>query len=440
LTPILSGLCILAGRALDIGDILAVRAGWGIMSGLTGGLIFLLGRQLYRNAMAGVLGAMAFTGFWTFGREAVSGPRAKSPFVLFEVAFFYFAACRRWGWAGAAAALATWVWQPGIVFVFAALVLPLLFGGEERDERIKGFGYAATGVIAPTLALFGFFILKGALIPLIDGSVVFNLTHLDRPPFDLVVRVIEPLQALYNGYTMMAVPAVLGMLYLLLHLHAIFHHPVRRLGEWPMWAPLAFTLPFVFLWTFLDFQGAADLYPFLPYMAVGMGGLIWRLCQGICTLQAVPGLLPHRVGAIIAAVLVMASTLQYHTKSEDGLKAQRVSAAQVAERFSGEGEIAVIGLPELMVLTGRRNVNRYGFVIAGIDRKIMKEWPGGIAGFIRDFPANGVEAIGVGPTEGDHRDLLFKNLQLHYKKERFGYFDVYVRTKVPDKPSDSLQN
>ncbi|MEX0330522.1 MAG: ArnT family glycosyltransferase [Puniceicoccaceae bacterium] len=436
LTPILSGLFVSMGRFSGLEDVLAVRAGWWVMSGLAGGFIYLLGRLLYRNALAGLIGAMAFTGFWSFGREAVSGPRAKTPFVLFEVAFLYFAARQRWGWAGFFAALATWVWQPGVVYVLFALLAPLLIHKEDRELRFRGLGYAAIGVFVPCLVLFGYFISKGALVALIDGSVVFNLTYLDRPPFDVIEHLLAPVESLFKGYTLMAVPAIMGLFYLLLQSAVIYRHPVHRVQEWPVWLPIVGTLPFVFLWTFLDFQGAADLYPFLPYMAIGMAGLFWKLSEGVCSLQGLAGLTPKRVGATVAALLALSSVMLYHGTSEDGLKAQRVSAEQVAERFPGETQIASIGLPELLVLSNRSNVNPYGFIIAGIDRKIMAQWPGGISGFIRSMESSGVEAVGIGPTEGEYKELLFEYLQQTYKKERFGYFDVYVRIKVPDKSSD----
>jgi hypothetical protein len=440
LASLLSGIFVSLGRLIELDDIFSVRLGWWLMSGPTGGFIFLLGRQLYSNAMAGILSALAFTGFWSFGREVVSGPHAKTPFVLFQVAFFYFAASRRWAWAGCAAALATWNWQPGVIYVIAAMVLPFFFGGGGRDVKIRGFVQAVTGILVPTVVLFGYFIFKGALVPLIDGSVVFNLVHLDRHPFDLLTRLIEPMTALFNGYTMMAIPAVLGFLYLLGQAHGVYHDEARRVREWPIWAPMMVTLPFFLLLTFLDFQGTDDLYPLLPYMAVGIAGICWRLSHGLASLHPVGWLQPQRVSILLAAVLALSSAILYTTTSENGLEAQRVSARQVAELFPDDRQVASIGLPELLVLNGQSNPNPYAFVFGGVDRKIMEEWPGGIVGFVRDLADSGVEVIGVGQTEGDHRDLLFETIELYYKKHRFGYFDVYYRTKLPDKSSDLLNN
>ena len=431
LTPILSGVCVFYGRLFGLDDIFAVRLGWWILGGLTGGMLFLLGRLLYRNAWAGLLASLAFTGFWTYGREAVSGPRAKSPFVFFEVAFLYFAARQSWAWAGVCAALATWVWQPGVVFVLAAVVLPFFASDKPVGERINGMWQALAGVTLPCVVLFGYFLLQDALIPLLDGSTLFNLTYLDRPPFDFSEHLLAPVRSFFKGYTLMAVPGLLGLAYLLVHLRSAFHQPVYRQRDWPSWRPLVATLPFPFIWTFLDFQGAADLYPFLPYLAIGMGGLFWRLSQGVCTLQGIRGLKPERVAAVISGILLLSGAGSYHAHSESGLGDQRASAEQLLERFGRDVRVASIGLPELLVLTGKTNPNRYGFVIAGIDRKIEAEWSGGIRGFVEEMHRSGIEVIGIGQTEGDHRDELFQALRDFYVPGRAGYFDIFIRINVP---------
>jgi hypothetical protein len=426
LASILSGIFIFCGRVAGMDDLLAARLGWWLMSGLTGGFMFLLGRLLYRSTAAGLLAAMAFTGFWSFGREVVSGPHAKNPFVLFQVAFFYLAGSGRWGWAGFAAALATWTWQPGLVFVMAAMILPLLYAGKQRDERIRALGRAALGVLVPTIALFGYFILKGALAPLIDGSIFFNLTYLDRHPFDLLTRLREPVEALFNGYMMMAVPGALGLLFLLWQGHVVYHNAAPGSSQWPAWAPMMGVLPVFLLLTFLDFQGTDDLYPILPYMAIGLAGMGASLSRASVSLRPFARLQPAHATALLAAAMALSSMILYKSTSEDGLEAQRVSASRVTDFFPEDRQVASIGLPELMVMEGFTNPNPYLFVFGGVDRKIMQEWPGGIVGFVEDLTASGVEVIGVGQTEGDYRDLLVQALERGHVKHRFGYFDVYV--------------
>jgi hypothetical protein len=440
LSPILSGIFVSAGRLAGIDDVLAVRLGWWLLSGMAGGVLFLLGRTLFRSSLAGLMAGLALTGFWSFGREAVSGPRAKTPFLLFQLLFFLMAAHRRWGWAGCVAALATWVWQPGIVFVLLALILPLLERSEERAARWKGAGQAAVGVLFPSLILFGYFIAKGAFGPLIDGAVLFNLTHLDRPPFELWAHLEAPVRSLFKGYALMALPGIAGLLYFLYAAHVRFHDGPRRIADWAAWRAAALALPFVIGWTILDFQGAADLYPFLPYMALGLAGLAWQLGGFLGEMRSLPWLSQRGIIIALIALMGLLSASLYHRTGEDGLVAQRVSAGQVFDRFTREGEVASIGLPELLVLGQARNPNPYGFIIAGIDRKIMEETEGGVAGFMGQLTAGGVRAVGIGPTEGQYRDLLIETLEQSYKKERFGYFDVYVGIKLPDPPSDPLQN
>lgn len=426
LASILSGLFILGGRLLELDDLFSTRLGWWFMGGLTGGFMFLLGRQLYRSASAGLLAALALTGFWSFGREMVSGPHAKNPFVLLQVAFFYFAGRGCWGRAGFAAALATWNWQPGVVFVIAAMVFPLLQNGQ-REEKLKDLARAALGIAVPTAFLFGYFIFKGALVPLIDGSVFFNLVHLDRHPFELMTRLREPVEALFHGYRMMAVPGILGLLYILWKGHTVYHSKEPGNGQWPMWAPIMVSLPIFLLLTFLDFQGTDDLYPILPYMVAGIAGAGVSLSHWAVALPPLARVQPRHLTILLACLMGVSSMILYKTTSEDGIEAQVVSARQVIEYFPEDRQVASIGLPELLVLTGLTNPNPYLFIFGGVDRKIMEEWPGGITGFVDDLTASGVEVIGVGQTEGDNRDLLFQALELQYLKHRFGYFDVYVR-------------
>ena len=426
LASILSGIFIYCGRLLELNDLLCARLGWWLIGGLTGGCMFLLGRLLYRSATAGLLAALALTGFWSFGREMVSGPHAKNPFVLFQLAFFYFAGTRRWGWAGFAAALATWTWQPGVVFVIAAVVFPLFQAGE-REAKIKGFVWSLCGIAVPTIVLFGYFVFKGALVPLIDGSVLFNLVHLDRHPFDLLTRLTEPVKELFMGYRMMAVPGIIGLLYIFREGHVAYHDRTVGDNQWPMWAAIMVTVPVFLILTFLDFQGTDDIYPILPYMVLGLTGLCVGLGRKVASLKAFPRLQPWHVTAFFAFVMGVSSVILYKSTSEDGIEAQLVSARQVIDYFPEDRQVASIGLPELLVLTGRTNPNPYLFVFGGVDRKIMEEWPGGIAGFVEDLSASGVEVIGVGQTEGDNVGLLIQTLERDYIKHRFGYFDVYVR-------------
>lgn len=436
LAPILTGLSIAAGRAVGADDVLAARLLFWLLSGLCGGVLWLLAGRLWGSHLAGWLASLALTGFWTFGREAASGPQAKTPMVLFHLTFLHFAASGRWMAAGAAAALATWTWQPGIFFTAVACGAPLLNGRRPWRQRWRDAKLAAIGVVIPSLILFGYFAMVGAFGDLLDGSIFFNFLYLDQPPFILTERILAPLYALVRGFTLMAPLAIAGFAYLLLHGHLMVRDAVLRDRDWPAWAAVYLSLPFPVFWTIGDFQGAADLYPFLAYFALGTGGLLWRMSEGIAAAHAHPLVTPRSVGIGVCLLLALSSALLYASNRERMLGDQRYSAQLIRQQLGSDARLATIGAPEALVLLGERNPNRYLFLIRGVDARVVAETPGGAEGFILQLAQHGVRGIVVGETDGRHRDELFAALARYYQKVRIGYFDVYARNNTPLPDSD----
>lgn len=427
LSPMLAGFAVWVGKAVSVDAVLSVRFLFWIISGLTAGSLYLLGKAIWQRAEAGWFVAASLLPFWSFGREAVSGPRAKTPMVLFEVLYFYCIVKGYWFGAGVFAALATWVWQPGVVFVLIGAAW--VFVSKRGETRIRNIVRYSAGVFVPCVLCFLYFLYHGAVEDLWAGAVTFNLTYLHRPPFAFGERLWEPLAALFKGYTLMGIPSLLGLLFLAAWGHYQYHY-ARSGACWRASKVLYITLPFPLAWTIIDFQGAADLYPLIPYFCVGFGGLLWWIARERDDLSWRGQPLSRWITAGVVAVLVLGAIVEYARTRESGLEDQRASAAQIDRRLGANARVLSIGLPEVLVLTGKTNPNPYVFIIAGIDRKIAAETPGGFQGWIRQLEKWEPDAVGVGQTEGEHWGKLKSWLETHFKKQRFGYFDIYVRNNV----------
>jgi hypothetical protein len=422
LAGMLGAVFVLLGRVAGMEDIYALRAGFWILTGLTGVVVYHLGRIFYRNALAGGFCAVVLSGFFNYGREAASGPNAKTAFVLAESCFLLLAARRQWFLAGVAGALACWVWQPGVFFALGALLLALL--SETGHRRWRAALWAIAGVLLPTVILFAWFWARGGLGALLEGSVFFKLNYLHRTEWSLLSAIWNPLATFYR---------TMGSLFLLVFpgIALLLWTTVRAFAGGERWSEASETrhlrrlivvvIAFPVFWTLLDFQGAGDLYPFLPFLALGIGGLFWSMTRRW----------PAWAGGGVLLLLGVATGIQYRVSAEQSLLDQKASLAPLRDHFGEDLRLASIGAPQALVLLGKTNPSRFFYVIDGIDQKIDAEEPGGLEGWLTSLDTAGVEAIVFGTTDGPHRERIVQWLGRYYDKRRYGYYDVYIRNRVP---------
>lgn len=422
LGPMLAGVGAWLALLLHGDDILYVRLLFFLLSCFTVVAVYYWSASLYRSRAAGVLAAVVFLTFWGFTRHAGSGPQAKTAMVLFEVLALYFAGEKKWFRQGCCGALAAWAWQPAAIYI----LIPSLLAALQADRR-KALLRLVLGAALPSLLILAYFFYHGAFRDLLDGAVLFTLNELQRGrPFLEHLRYVR--RTLMEGFPYAMVPIGLGFLTL------AWSYPWRRHGRsWRQlladdpFAGLWLTLPLPLLWSVSDFQGYDDFFIFLPYVAVGFGGLLFHLARWWSAQR--PVLYRALLGLFIAAMLVPSALFYNAKRNQIGryLDQQKQWAQTIEKELVGQGTLMSIGTPELMVVSHRRNAHRYLYIVEGIDSFIDDKTPGGFAGWLADIEKTAPAAIGFKYSPGQHMERLQRWLADHYRETRVGDWTLYVQ-------------
>jgi hypothetical protein len=379
LASMIAGAAVAVGDAFGVNDLHAVRAAYFVSACLTVIAVYLLVLRLWRSPLAGVVAATVFASFRGFAIDAAGGPNAKTPGILFAVACMALLAHRRWFWAAFVGSLAFLVWQPLVVYAATAIaVAPLM---APAGVRRRSFGLAVAGAAVPVVLTTLYFALAGALGKLVEAAIVFPATGIRRGAKSLTGRLEHIVTVVQDSYGLSGVLFFVGLVLLLA---LVARHLVRGKRDLPgslrdplVWAVLP-TLVGVVAFSMSDFQGYPDLYPLLPYAAVGFGGAVAVLPD----LHPGPGM--RRGVTTVALVLVLVlTTVSWSLFSDDSthsdnLAAQRGAACDL-DRLLGPDRNAlyVLGDPTPLTLTHRRNPSRFIYLNSGVDRWVITHTPGG---------------------------------------------------------------
>ncbi len=428
LAAMVAGLGAALGNAAGAGDLVAIRVAFFVVSCATVLAVFLLAQRLWRSTTAGVVAAVAFASFRGFAADALSGPDAKTPGVLCLVASMWLLLRGRWFWAGAAGSLAFLVWQPLVVFpVVAVLFAPV---GAEAGRRRRAAGLAAAGVAAPLVATAAYFAAVGALSRLVGAAFVFPLTGIHRARMSVLERLDLIATVVHRDYRASGLLFWAGLSLLLALTVALLArhrgHPGRALRS-----PLVLVVGLTGLaqagYAAVDFQGYPDLYPLLPYAALGLGG------AAALAVGALRGITARR--AVTAAVLVAATGLVgvswtwfgSDPMNDGGLRAQRADACGLTRMLGRTGSVYALGDPTPLVLTGRRNPDRFVYLASGVDRWKIRHTAGGFAGWTAQIAADRPQVVVIRGWHTRVRHQL--GAWLHsagYRWDHLGRWGIYA--------------
>ena len=369
LAAILSGLATVVGRWLGAYDVHAQRWLFFALGCLTVVAVYLLGAWLWESVAAGAVAAATFVGFAGFAEDALGGPDAKTPGILFAVASMALLVRRRWFWGAFAASLAFLVWQPLLVYVAVALV-----AGRQQWRRVL------LGLAIPVVAVCVYFLATGAFARMIDAAFLFPATGLQRPHETFSEHFTLIGTTVHDHYGLRGDILVAGGLVALCALYAAGRARCAVVVLGSLLPLLAFSL--------YDFQGYPDVFPLLPYAALGVGGLVTLLRGRAQTAAA----------TAVAVALVALAAVDYmgSRASDSDLVVQRARAAKL-ERIIGDGTLYSFMDPRPLVLTGRRNPSRFVYVGEGVDKWVVDGTPGGFEGWRRRIAGYHADVVFMGP-------------------------------------------
>src|SRR3954463_14223779 len=303
LPTFLDALGVLSARAVDKNDLTAMRAEFFVFALLAVVAVYVLGLWLWRSPLAALAGAVPFASFQGFAQDALGGPGAKTPGILLMVVALALLVRRRWFLAGIAGSLAFLDWQPLGICAAAAVLGALLVNEPADEQRWKRGARALGGVAIPIGATVLFLLIDGGLSRFIEASFTFPATGLRRGNvtlggnIDTIVRVVNT----HYGHT-----RVLFWAGLVLLVAVLVAWLVRRTDRVAAVVVLGTFAAFAAASVY-DFQGYPDLFPLLPYAALGIGG-------GVAfAAPYVSGVWPRRVAAgHVLAAMVALTALSAH--------------------------------------------------------------------------------------------------------------------------------
>jgi hypothetical protein len=198
--------------------------------------------------------------------------------------------------------------------------------------------------------------------------------------------------------------------------------------KWVVLAPLVVIAAF----SAHDFQGYPDLYPLLPFAALGLGGAVALVLRARVL----------RTTAVVAvAIMTLAAWTQFSTDpaAGDPLRAQRAAASDLQHLLRPGETIYALGDPAPLVLTGRTNPSRYIYMGSGVSLWDFSHTPGGFAGWKAQLRATRPAIIVVHAWHGPYEQRVTAWLKrIHYQPSWDGCWKLFLRPDVairnPERP------
>src|SRR5713226_1104193 len=133
--PYLSALAMLAGKAVGLRDVIAVRLMNVALVGLLSAMTYLVAEKYLKNRLAAILAFLIPLMPEHFAMMSIAGSQPKLPMILFGMVTLLLIAQDRPFWAGVCSMLACLCWQPGLLFTGTAFLIFSRYLTTWRDLR-----------------------------------------------------------------------------------------------------------------------------------------------------------------------------------------------------------------------------------------------------------------------------------------------------------------
>ena len=369
LAHIVPGIGAIIAGWLGTDDVLTQRVVMTVLSMITVWLMYALGRDLYRSKAAGAIAASTLLTIQGFMLYATGGPREKTTMVLMVTIALYAVVHRRWGWAGAAIALATLTWQPSF-FVGSATALAAMSYLRGRDLGRAILRFCIGGAIPTVLTMVGF-ALWGAFGALIDGFLIINARYTNQG--SIVGFLFDKPTAIYDGFGPSLWVLLAGLVLAVVNGVRLWRHSEDR-DEPRVRAQIAigFGVVISLLWSLRAFNGWADAMFVVPVAVLGFTVGVHRLVQWAGK--------PSLAAAAYCALALVLAGVNADYQSTAALPMQRIVVKDVFRIAGQDATVASIGGPMPLVLAHKTDPVRYQMFLDGFDRYVDDTYPGGLHG------------------------------------------------------------
>ena len=397
LADAIPGAAIWVGNLVGADPVLTARRAYIVIAAACCAALCVLARDTFLSRPAGFLAPAVLLTFLDFTDLASSGPREKTPMVLFVLVALILLLRRRWLTAGVFAALATLTWQPALAVMLGGFVAALLMSRPRRREAWDAVVAFLAGGAIPSVLVVGFYLVHGGLAIAVDGFVVINLYSTQPgvfsqpgPTWDKVFLVYQ--QSLY---------VVLAGLVAFLFISVRAGFELRR-GPAGAADPVARRLVVVgaaalagTVWTVTVINGGPDLFVLLPFAALGATGLVLLVAARLSRRVAVA-----LVGTVTAVALVSATIESVSTRTHD-LVVQRADVHAVLATQPHRALVLSIDAPEVLALSQRDNPTMLQLFSPNQNNFLEHRLSGGLAGYAAGVRAMQPTFVVVGG--GPHR-------------------------------------
>jgi hypothetical protein len=393
LSTFICGIAAAVAQPLGVADLTMMRLAFFAMCVLTALFVYLLVLQLWGSVLGALTAAVVFASFKGFAQDALRGPDAHSAGPLFAVLSMWLALRRQWFWAAFAGSLATLVKQTYGFYTIVVVIAAVLYSPQRRGRALA---QSLGGALAPLVGTWLYFLAEGAVGRFWESAGVFPVRGLHRAKSQTVPGNLRHVAGvLWRQYNFSGILFEIGTALLVL----IAVVAIARV--WPNWRaavldPRMFIvgLTMVSQWAYIstDFLSYDDLYQLLPYAAAGFGAAVALGTRRYRTAPTMRVLTASTATGLAALVALSCIWFVEAPDNNHGLPAQRAMACAVNRILPAGTRLYAVGDPVPLVLTHRRNPDRYIYLDSGIAQWKIKHTAGGFAGWVREVtqPQNSI--------------------------------------------------
>lgn len=426
----LSAFAMAAGRLAGIRDVIAVRLFQALLVGLLSAVIFFTARIYLRNTIAALIAAVFPLMSYKFAEWMVVGTQPKLPMILFGMLSLLLIARDKPSWAGAASMLAFLCWQPGLMFTGVAVLIFSKYFSSWRDLRALK---VIIGAALPLAIVFVYFYSRGALGDLWAWTIAFNYSvfrpETQRAPAQALIHLWNVTNRIYGVDILLVLIAIAGFF---MFAAERLRSALRRNLEDEFFRHAVLIPPVVyFAFCIVNMQAGPDLLPFIPFIGMFAGWFLVELGRFVS--QRMSGVRWDLLIPVSAALLMLfvavGRGLSYRIPPGFTLQDQDERFKAISELLGPNDKIYVHGSVELLVLTGRQNLNAYPFLNQGIDRFAAARRSIDLTAIVDEIEAERPKLVALSRLRTvASRDLLERWVGEHYDKlDGFADGGVYVR-------------
>jgi hypothetical protein len=397
LATMIAGLAAVFSRAIGSNDIYWIRRAFFGFAVLTVLAIYLLAARLWHSVLAGVVAAVVFASFNGFAFDALAGPDAKTPGILAVVLSMWLLIRRQWFWAALAGSIGFLAWQPLVIYPVVVAVVGLV--NSSAGQRLRVLGITAAGAAIPIAVVAGYFLVTGALGDFVQAAFVFPATGVKRGPETLREHFTRIVHVVHDFYEFSGVLMWIGIVVLfvlaaahLLRRRQAFGQALRH----PLMSIVITTMVAMIGYALFDFQSGPDVFPLLPYGALGMGGLAAVVLKLLTASRARSVATAAALVGVVALTAFSWSWFTNQPRFGEGLRAQAADGCAVDRVLGHGGALYALGDPTPLVLTHRRNPDRFIYLGSGVAVWKIHHTAGGLQGWVKQIEASSNSVITIG--------------------------------------------